>query len=761
MKKKKISKALLKYMKYFLIVIVLGISLVAIFVTKYIKQNNIIEDTSNFQRQLKYNYSEKFPNTYIYDDKGQLLSYDTEKPYLDYIKLKDVPQLYKTALIDTENKNFFTEKGVSVKGIVKAGVSVFQSKILKKQVELVGGSTIDQQLVKNFYFSTNDKDKTIDRKFKEIIMSYTMNQHFTKNDILEKYINIVYYNENAIGTNSISEIYFGKKLSELTDRSPQTIAKIAYLSGLNQNPTAYNLYTHPKAANERKDIVLGILLANKKIDKKEYNSAKKISIEKLAQPRFSFTQKIAENKQKYRGYINVINSESKDYINGNDAKQAIKIYSYFNKAQQDKAQSIVDNNTTYQDNEQQLAASITRDNNILVASVAGRSNSKDYLDRANQNTRSSGSSMKPIIDYAPLFDKTNLPTNTTFSSSRFPYDANSYADNYGGYTYGNVTLNTALQLSLNTPVLRFFTQYLNVDTIKNTLENMDIHAQKTYDITNTLGVNVSTLNQASAYRTLANLGKYTPVKSIQRITANDKEIYNVTANQTSKTIYNPSSAYVTLRLMEGTTQSNMSAPQAALQLTGYAVKTGSVAYDQRVFGYDVPGGSDSWTAATTKHFTASVWTGYDKPNQAGHWINDNTDTAQYVVKDLISQFSNGSDTSQWAQPNNVKTIYDAGVNSQFAITGAPSQPKLNKTVNIDISSIDNNPLKVIKSLNEIPKTTYNYSKSDYKEILNATSNKSDSDAYNEIKELLPAEGKFTGNIDDNTIDKLKSLKIIK
>ncbi len=276
---------LLKYLQYIFILSVLGISIVILYLW------NIQQDLPN------HNISEYFPNeiTKIYDEKYELMYHvgNRDRFYLDY---KDIPKNMINAIISAEDKTFFQHQGFDIKGIVNAFIINLKNIYLKDNNNYVGASTITQQLVKNILLN---RDQTISRKIKELILSLRIEQEYSKEFIIELYLNEIYFGRRSYGIASASFNYFNKSIFDLD------IHEYAYLAALPKGPNNYDPKKNYKRALERRNYVLKQMEENRFINSEQYNFYSSLKIEL-----FEKNNKKYKSDYKTDYILNYLNSNS-------------------------------------------------------------------------------------------------------------------------------------------------------------------------------------------------------------------------------------------------------------------------------------------------------------------------------------------------------------------------------------------------------------------------------------------------------------------
>ena len=250
---------LLKYLQYIFILSLLGISIVILYLW------NIQQDLPD------HNISEYFPNeiTKIYDEKYELMYHvgNRDRFYLDY---KDIPKNMINAIISAEDKTFFQHQGFDIKGIVNAFIINIKNIYSKDNNNYVGASTITQQLVKNILLN---RDQTISRKIKELILSLRIEKEYSKEFILELYLNEIYFGRRSYGVASASFNYFNKSIFDLD------IHEYAYLAALPKGPNNYDPQKNYKRALDRRNYVLKQMELNNFINSEQYNFYSSLEIE--------------------------------------------------------------------------------------------------------------------------------------------------------------------------------------------------------------------------------------------------------------------------------------------------------------------------------------------------------------------------------------------------------------------------------------------------------------------------------------------------
>lgn len=613
-------------------------------------------------------YLETYEPSKILDKDGNIIWQPTDQRTVR-LTYEQIPEFYQTAIVAIEDENFWDSPGVSIKGMANMVYSVLRSKV-DSDYSPRGGSTIDQQLIKNKYFDGGKGYEVTTRKIQELFLAMQLNENFTKEEILTYYVNDLEYAEGSTGLGAIMRTYFNKGPENYTERTTETIAELSYLAGLSQAPSKYNLYTHPEAAQERMQTVLAILLEQEKITQAEYDAAAAYDLTTNLQPRGWEADAQVQKNLKYKHYTDGVIDELEDL--GYDLTQvSMTVKTFLDPAKFDAVTALVQGPKYYLDDQQQVGVAVIDKDGIVVALV-GSSHAGDEFNRALSSTRSSGSSMKPFTAYGPLFQYfgNTYTTASTFSTANYTYPGtNSVMHNYGGGVYGDQTVQQALRHSYNTPVARIDDEILGSVRMKTFLAGVGLDCKDSYSSVDGIGINVSPLRSAAAYNALNNLGAYTEPRFVDTITFSDGSVKTVEARTTQA--MNPSVAYVLNQILRGVPGGDGTASRAAIDgYVGYAGKTGSVAFDDSVnppspYG---TGSSDLWYCSYTNGgYAISVWTGYDTPNTSPQ-VPDYFKGQQTINRDLQVLLNGDREVPDWEMPKGVEQISGSGLSAHYRVT---------------------------------------------------------------------------------------------
>lgn len=610
-----------------------------------------------------------FGNSQITDKNGTVIWRETaliSQP----MTYEQIPELYRDALIATEDKDFWKNHGFSWKGLANALIGTVRSQI-NKNYDARGGSTIEQQLIKNTYYERGTLTSTFTRKIGELFLSKQLDENYSKKEVLTFYVNKLEFAETAVGVAAAMNVYFGKTPEDYKERTPENIAEQAYLAGLGQSPTTYNLYTNPEDAAERTQTILYIMEKNGIITANEAEDARKVDLTKQLKERFHVAEEVRQQNIKYKTYTDGVKAQL-NRLGYDTTKATLNVKTFLDPNTFDaiKEKAL---NMRVQSEDQQLAVTVIDANGIVVGMVGSRKDD-DELNRAIQRTRSSGSSMKPFTAYGPLFEYfgDSYSTASLMSTANYQYPGSSaIMFNWGNYTYGNRTLQDSLRLSLNTPVGRIDDQILGSSRMKTFLHGLGLDVQDTYSSVDGIGLNISTLQAAAAYNAINNKGIYTEPRFIDTITFADGSVKTIEPE--SRRAMKESTAFVLAQMLRGVPQQGFTAPFAEIsQYEGYAGKTGTVAFDESVNPHATYGigGSDAWyDSITNGGYSIAIWTGYDEPNTSPQ-ISDKYKEFTILGKNLQLMLNGNRSVPNWEQPSTVAHLSGSGLNAHYQVTDA-------------------------------------------------------------------------------------------
>ena len=615
-------------------------------------------------------------DTEIYDKNDQLIGLINAGHY-EYVPISQISMNLQNAYIAQEDRRFKSHTGVDWIATFRAGLA-----LVKNRGEITqGGSTITQQVVKNTYLT---QEQSFTRKIVEILLAPEIEKKYSKADIMEFYCNTNFYGNHCYGVEAASRYYFGKDASDLESY------EAAVLVGISNSPTAYNPVRNPEASLKKRNDVLHSMLEVGYLSEDAYESAisQPLSIVQeegegsnenymssyaihcaalalMKLDNFEF-QYIFKDKSDYDTYIE--NYQATYTEKADDIRAGgYRIYTTLDQDLQTALQSQLDNvlspYTELQDNGKYAlqGAGVIVDNmtNSVVAVVGGRG-TEDVYNRAYLSARQPGSTIKPLIDYAPAFD------TGEYYPARL-VDDHKWADgpsNSGGSYYGNVSVREALNRSLNTVAWQILTD-IGVDYGLNYLGEMEF--QKLTYIDNdvpslsiggfTNGVRV--VDMAKGYSTLANGGVYNDQTCIRKMDHEHNGELTKNLKPHSQVVYQQDSAYMLTDILKGTLTESYGTGYGLALENGMpaAGKTGTTNSSK-----------DTWFCGYTRYYTTAVWVGYDTP-RAMPGIYGKT-YAGKIWKQVMDQIHEGKELLDWEQPATVEMTTDSksGITDLFSAT---------------------------------------------------------------------------------------------
>ncbi len=488
------------------------------------------------------------------------------------------------AFISAEDARFFEHEGVDVIRIAGAIVAD-----IKAGSYVQGASTISQQLIKLSHLTS---EKTISRKAEEAALAYEMERHYSKEDILEMYLNYVYFGGGYYGIEAAAEGYFGVHASDLT------LDQSAMLAGILKSPSGYAPHINYAASINRRNNILRLMRDYGYItdDEKKQASARRPTI-------------LHDKNEEYSGYYTDAVTKSAAALMGITVDELIRggysIYSAMDSDIQHYCEEMFKNGELFPAEDSEAAIVVLEPSTgMVVAMVGGRSYTGGIsFNRATDIRRQPGSVIKPVIAYAPAFEYLNytaadmiLDEETTF--------ADYTPSNYGNKYYGWVTVREAVTKSLNVPAVKTLSE-VGVGRAKDFAKRCGIEFDDTDDsLALALGgftYGVSPLQIAGAYSCFASGGIYNTPTLIKKITdRNGLTVYEY--RQDSRRVMSEANAYILTSMLKSVVTEGTGHRLNTLDIP-IAGKTGTVGLAN--------GNRDAWMAGYTPEYTAVVWQGYD------------------------------------------------------------------------------------------------------------------------------------------------------
>ncbi|MEL0344715.1 penicillin-binding protein PBP1A [Streptococcus pneumoniae] len=586
----------------------------------------------------------------IYDNKNQLIA-DLGSERRVNAQANDIPTDLVKAIVSIEDHRFFDHRGIDTIRILGAFLRNLQSNSLQ------GGSTLTQQLIKLTYFSTSTSDQTISRKAQEAWLAIQLEQKATKQEILTYYINKVYMSNGNYGMQTAAQNYYGKDLNNLN------LPQLALLAGMPQAPNQYDPYSHPEAAQDRRNLVLSEMKNQGYISAEQYEKAVNTPITDGLQ-----SLKSASNYPAYMdNYLKEVINQVEEETGYNLLTTGMDVYTNVDQEAQKHLWDIynTDEYVAYPDDELQVASTIVDvSNGKVIAQLGARHQSSNVsfgINQAVETNRDWGSTMKPITDYAPALEYGVYDSTATIVHDE-PYNypgTDTPVYNWDRGYFGNITLQYALQQSRNVPAVETLNK-VGLNRAKTFLNGLGIDYPSLH-YSNAISSNTtesdkkygaSSEKMAAAYAAFANGGTYYKPMYIHKVVFSDgseKEFSNVGTRAMKET-----TAYMMTDMMKTVLVYGIGRG-AYLPWLPQAGKTGTSNYtDEEIekyiknTGYVAP---DELFAGYTRKYAMAVWTGYS--NRLTPLVGDGLTVAAKVYRSMMTYLSEGSNPEDWNMPDGI------------------------------------------------------------------------------------------------------------
>lgn len=586
--------------------------------------------------------------------------YDTENRI--WVDNQDIPQAMKDAEVAIEDKRFYDHHGVDWVRTFSAVVNLATGK------DTYGGSTITQQLIKNI---TDDNEVSLTRKLREICKALKLEEEYTKDQILEAYLNVVNFGNNCNGVESAAQLYFGKSIKDCS------IAECAAIAGITQNPSLWNPLVYPENNKERREIILDEMYEQGKITKEEYEEAMKES----ANMKFVGFQVDDDSDDDDDGYVQNwyidelfydLQEDLAVYYNISESAAAEKLYTEGLKiycAMDEDTQNYIESEALKIDKsydpELQIGSTVMGFDGRVIATVGSSKRKVQALewDRATHSSLQPGSSIKPVVVYPYAIETKKLYYSSMILDEpvdNYKLDKNGNLvpgpDNAYQYYKGNMSLPDAILWSSNataaqTEVLIGGPEVAYEQAVTKMglshLSEQDAEIMGALTIGGTNG-GVTVREMAAAYTYLANNGLYYEPYTYYYVTDSEDNIILDNRDTIPKQAYSAETAGIMNRLLHYNVE-NCSGETKAMyaRIDGWDIigKTGTTDFDR-----------DSWFCGVSPYAVMATWCGFDQPDT----ITDNGKSvpAKFFAN-IMGQYLKGKEKKQYTiSPNLIEAQYN-------------------------------------------------------------------------------------------------------
>ncbi|KRF10785.1 PBP1A family penicillin-binding protein [Paenibacillus sp. Soil787] len=558
------------------------------------------------------------------------------------VNIKDVPERLKQAFIATEDRRFNEHSGVD---FISIGRALVKDIIHMSAVE--GGSTITQQLAKNVFLSS---EKTAFRKGTEMSIAFALDERFSKDEILEKYLNRIFFGSNAYGIKAAAKVYFGK--SNLNDLK---IWEMATLAALPKAPSTYSPLAHPDLSKERRAVVLRLMTEQGYITEAERAEAAAVD---YVPPTTS-----SQGTKNYATFLDYVVDEAENVYGIDEDELLTKgyhIYTTMNEKAQQVMEKTYANPSFFQndaaDGQKIQSSMVIVDNKTggLMALIGGRDYKQKGFSRV-YSKRQPGSSFKPIAAYGPALESGNYTPYSILDDTQTSFGNGTYSPrNYDRTTHGQVTMFEAVKKSYNLAPVWLLDQIKVPKAIEFANKiGTPLNKEKDQNLSIALGGltdGVSPLQMATAYTAFANQGMQNKTHAILRITdAHDKDI--AVYKPEKKQVIQPKTAYYMTLLLQGVVEPGGTGTKAKFNRP-VAGKTGTAGLDIKgIEKYD----RDVWFVGYTPEWTAAVWEGFDKVD-AKHYVTIGSGSPSAIFKEVMSKSLDGRPMTNFVKPDGVPDL---------------------------------------------------------------------------------------------------------
>ena len=592
----------------------------------------IIITSPNFNKELLY----KKESTVLYDKAGnEFARIGRENRVL--IKYEQLPQVLIDSIIATEDSRFFQHNGFDAARFLKASLGQVMG-----NSGAGGASTLTMQVVKNTYTSSTDEGlKGIVRKFTDIYMAiFKLESSYTKEEIIEFYVNSQWLgNDKSVnyggiyGVEQACQYFFGKSVTDIN------LVEAALIAGMFQNPYKYNPYDNPKTAQERRNIVLNLMVRHGYITKEEAEEAKAISVQSMLLKRDS------NDTHDYQAFIDYVIKDVEKKTGINAFKTPVEIYTTLDRSVQSTLNSLERGELyTFSNDTIQFGMAITsvKDGSIVALS-GGRNYKAKGLNRATDIKRQPGSTAKILFDYGPYFEFLNGSTYSMFLDESYTYSSGKKINNFDRGYKGLITARRALVGSRNIPALKAFQAVSkeHMEDLRNFVHGLGINygpegPYESASIGSFDGVNPLTMS--AAYAAYGRGGYYIEPYSYTKVVDPETEkVYEY--KYTKEKVMSDSTAYMITSILITAGNENVGG-NINISGTEVAAKGGTTTVDaakRKEIGLPDNVTMDHWNITYSPSYSIALWYGYDKLTKERYLVSANGGKARRAIMAAVAK----------------------------------------------------------------------------------------------------------------------------
>lgn len=580
----------------------------------------------------------------FYDKNGELFA-TIGAENRTYVAYEDIPQNMIDAIIATEDSRFFEHSGIDFLRLMSAVVANVTDGFGSQ-----GASTITQQVVKNSFFTN---EKTLERKAQEAYLAYKLEQEYSKEEIFEMYFNKILMSGRIYGFGTAATYFYGKELNELS------LDEMATLAGMPQSPNNYNPFNYPENAENRRNIVLSLMVQHEKITEDEAAAAKGRSVAEAVLPAEERNQFTSSD---YPAFLQVVLEEVEKLQNADQPfslDEGVKIYTTLDPEAQKIVEEKLADDANFPTEDIQTGVAVVDTKTGALRAVGG---GRHYGEERGWNyaynlNRSPGSTIKPLAVYGPVIDSEQWSTGITLVDEPYTYKSGQAVTNWDGAYHGAETLRYALATSRNVPAVKIMHE-IGTETSADFMSRLgiDIPEHGVYE-SDALGggnISLSPIEMAGAYAAFGNNGVFTEPHVITEVEFRDGRTENYTPE--SHVAMEDYTAYMITDILRDVVARDGSARRAGVAGVDIAGKTGTTNYsDPSLY----PSGAvpDTWFVGYSPSYSISVWGGYEK-NTTPITTWDERYMPQTLFKTIMTDLSANLEDEEFKKPS---SVYEQGI----------------------------------------------------------------------------------------------------
>ncbi|GGF09647.1 penicillin-binding protein 1A/1B [Halobacillus andaensis] len=569
----------------------------------------------------------------IYDKDDNLITDVAGDERRTRVSYNDLPSQTVDAVLATEDVRFFDHFGIDPRRIGAAVLSNVTNGFGSE-----GASTITQQVVKRSYLTS---DKTLERKVQEQFLAIKLDQQYSKESILEMYLNKIYYGQGAYGIVEAADTYFGKE-----DLNELTLPESALLAGLPQRPSGYDPYENPDLAQKRMNTVLNLMVQHNKITEEEAEEAKQTNVEDM------IVEDTEEESTPYRAFIDQVEKEvSAKMDDANIYEDGLNIYTTIDPDAQEYVEQVLsDESVQWPDEDLQSGIAVTDTKSGAIRAIGGgRNYTKGNYNFATDINRQPGSTFKPITAFGPAIENEKLSTYHQINDEEI--DINGWQpNNYDGEFRGWVSMRYALSRSLNIPAIKMLEE-TGIENAKPFVEGLGFKFEDdTMNLSDAIGGGVLTnpVQMSGAYAAFGNDGVYNEPHTVRKVESTDGQTTDLKPE--SKSAMSDYTAYMITSMLESV-MSDGTGTAANIPGLPVAGKTGTTNRETSDGEAIVP---DVWFSGYTTDYSVSIWTGYSDNNV--NLSDSSQQIPRQLFKSVMGHISEGNEPEDFQRPDSVEWV---------------------------------------------------------------------------------------------------------